>query len=143
MTKTFTWTSAVQADSIDHSSLVIFVHVSNGQTFGQVLQSEEFDMSAATGVEHPTAPSAFALAQNYPNPFNPATTITFAVPLRSNVRIAVTDALGRSVATLVDADVDAGMHRALFDARSLPSGTYFVTMRAGAFVSTRTMTLMK
>ncbi|HLB00185.1 MAG TPA: T9SS type A sorting domain-containing protein [Bacteroidota bacterium] len=74
-------------------------------------------------------PLVFALEQNYPNPFNPSTTIRFAVPARSDVRIAVYDLLGREVAPLRDGPADAGYHDVTWNA-DVPSGIYFCRMSA-------------
>lgn len=73
--------------------------------------------------------TTFALSQNYPNPFNPSTTLTYSVPERSAVRLVVTDLLGREVASLVDRDVDAGVHSAQFGSTDLASGSYIATVR--------------
>jgi len=74
------------------------------------------------------AAASFAVDQNYPNPFNPVTSIRFAVPERSHVRLVVTDALGREVATLVDGNVVMGRHTVEFDGTRLSSGTYIATI---------------
>jgi hypothetical protein len=91
----------------------------------------------ATGAE--SAPLAFALEPNQPNPFALRTTIRYAVPTKSHVRLEVFDLAGRRVATLVDADRDPGRHAAVFEGRDLASGVYFVRMSAGSFESTRKM----
>lgn len=72
--------------------------------------------------------NSFAMDQNYPNPFNPTTVIRYHVQENSNVRLTVTDALGRAVATLVDGIVESGTHEVTFDASSLSSGTYIATI---------------
>jgi hypothetical protein len=72
--------------------------------------------------------ASFNLDQNYPNPFNPTTMLRYATPERSHVRLVVTDMLGRTVATLVDGVVDAGVNTAEFDARGLTSGGYIATV---------------
>ncbi|MBE0644500.1 MAG: T9SS type A sorting domain-containing protein [Bacteroidetes bacterium] len=77
----------------------------------------------------------FDMDQNYPNPFNPTTSIRFAVPERSQVRLVVTDMLGREIATLVNDAVDAGVHTAQFDAGQLPSGNYIATVSMAGFES--------
>ncbi|HEX2983017.1 MAG TPA: hypothetical protein VHO28_05675, partial [Ignavibacteriales bacterium] len=43
--------------------------------------------------EEPNAPKSFSLSQNYPNPFNPSTTIEFAVPKQTRVKLTVFDVL--------------------------------------------------
>jgi hypothetical protein len=73
--------------------------------------------------------TTFDMSQNFPNPFNPSTTIEYSVPEASNVRLVVTDMLGREVATLVNGDVETGVHRVQFDASSFESGIYFATVR--------------
>ena len=86
---------------------------------------------------------SFSLSQNYPNPFNPATTISFDVPERSSVKLAVHDLLGREVAAVVNEELQPGTYRVLFDASHLSSGVYLYTLRAGRFVTAKKLTVMK
>lgn len=88
-------------------------------------------------------PLTFDLAQNYPNPFNPSTTIRFSLPEASIVKIKVFNALGEEVASLADKLYEPGSHEIIFNAVDLTSGIYFVRMEAGAFISTKKITLMK
>jgi hypothetical protein len=71
---------------------------------------------------------SFDMIQNYPNPFNPSTKIQFTAPELSQVNLVVTDMLGRTVATLVNGNVNAGTHEVSFDGVSLNSGTYMATV---------------
>ncbi len=71
---------------------------------------------------------SFDMDQNYPNPFNPTTSIRYSAPERSQVRLVVTDMLGREVAALVNDAVDAGVHTVQFDGGQLPSGNYVATV---------------
>ncbi len=71
-------------------------------------------------------------------------------PLRSarndseiNVSLKVYDALGREVATLVNAKQTPGKYSVRFNAFGLPTGIYFYTLRAGNFIRTRKMLLLK
>jgi hypothetical protein len=59
------------------------------------------------------------------------------------VTLTVYDVLGRRVATLADGVRPAGTHAATFDARGLPSGTYFYRLQAGGQAMTRRMLLVK
>ncbi|MFH1161888.1 MAG: T9SS type A sorting domain-containing protein [Candidatus Jorgensenbacteria bacterium] len=85
----------------------------------------------------------YRLLQNYPNPFNPSTTIEFSIPKRANVNLAIYNALGQNVETLVDGEMEPGIHRIVWNARDLPSGVYFHRLEANGFVATRKMLLLK
>jgi len=105
----------------------------------------------------------FRLYQNYPNPFNPSTKIRFSIPnvgtLRAtSVQLKVYDVLGNEVATLVDEYKPAGDYEVEFtvaqdsrpaiasgiSARGLyASGVYFYQLKAGNFIQTRKMVLLK
>ena len=85
----------------------------------------------------------YVLESNYPNPFNPSTTISFSIPQAGHVSLVVYDALGREVATLVDAELGAGGHSVVFDGKNLSSGTYIYRIRASDFVQEKKMQLVK
>jgi hypothetical protein len=88
-------------------------------------------------------PTEFVLAQNYPNPFNPRTTITYGLPVMSQVRLTVYNLLGQTVATLVDENKPAGVHTVQFDATSLSSGVYLYRLEAGTFAATKKLIVLK
>ncbi len=85
----------------------------------------------------------FALGTNYPNPFNPVTVVPFSLAEAAHVSIEVYDLLGRTVATLVDGSLPAGVHEVRFEASHLPTGMYLVRMEAAGVVQTMRVTLMK
>ena len=93
--------------------------------------------------ERDELPRAFRLDQNYPNPFNPSTTIRYGVPASSAVSLKVYNALGQEVAQLVKGVQVAGMHEVTFDANHLASGVYFYQMKAGTFVETRELIVLR
>ena len=88
-------------------------------------------------------PATFLLEQNYPNPFNPTTTIKFALPKISNVRLSIYDMLGREVSVPVNDRREAGVHEVTYGAVGLASGVYFYRLHAGDFVRMRKMILLK
>jgi hypothetical protein len=88
-------------------------------------------------------PLQFELAQNYPNPFNPSTTINFSIPQSSNVTLKIFNTLGQEVATLVNENMESGVHTINFDASALNSGIYFYRLDAGQYSEVRKMTLIK
>jgi hypothetical protein len=70
-------------------------------------------------------PETFELFQNYPNPFNPKTTISYQVPILSDVSLNVYDILGKEVAILHRGMQSAGYHESLFNGLGFASGIYF------------------
>ena len=90
-------------------------------------------------------PAEFSLMQNYPNPFNPSTIISWQIAVSSYVTLKVYDMLGREVATLVDEFQQAGIHNSTFNITnlSLTSGVYYYTLRAGNYIETKKMVLIK
>jgi hypothetical protein len=93
-------------------------------------------------------PRVFALRQNVPNPFNPSTALSFAVPVRSRVRLRVFDLSGRLVTTLVDSMKDPGWHQAVWEGTnaqgsSVASGVYFCRLEAGGYVASKKVVVLK
>ena len=88
-------------------------------------------------------PEFFELIQNYPNPFNPSTKISYSIPERSNVSLKVFDLLGSEVAELIDNSMETGNYNIEFDVSNLPSGVYFYQLKAGDFIDTKKMLLLK
>ena len=59
------------------------------------------------------------------------------------VTLKVFDVLGREVRTLVNENLQPGNYEVTFDAAGLASGVYFYTLRAGGFVQTKRMVLLR
>jgi len=85
----------------------------------------------------------FNLEQNYPNPFNPATKIKYQIPELNLITIKVYDVLGNEVATLLNEEKTQGFYTIEFEASKLTSGVYFYQLRAGNFIETKKMLLLK
>ena len=88
-------------------------------------------------------PKRFRLEQNYPNPFNPLTTIQYALPRQSKVTLEVFNVLGQRVATLVNGKQPAGVYSLQWDASRFATGLYILRIKAGKFVSSKKMLLVK
>jgi len=92
--------------------------------------------------------SDYELHQNYPNPFNPSTKIKFTIPSNvkretSNVSLKVYDMLGNEVVTLVNEEKPAGSYEVDFNGPNLSSGVYFYQLKAGDFIQTKKMILLR
>ena len=90
-----------------------------------------------------TALVQFELAQNYPNPFNPSTKITFSLASDSKVSLKVFNILGEELINLLNENISAGVHELTFNASGLNSGVYLYRIKAGSFVQTKKLMLIK
>jgi len=88
-------------------------------------------------------PQSFTIYQNYPNPFNPSTTIKFALPVDSRIKINIYNSLGQLVETLLDKEMESGYHEVNFDASRLANGVYLYQLQANDYVSVKKMLLIK
>ncbi len=101
-----------------------------------------------TAVHTLEQPRAFELYQNYPNPFNPTTTITFDLPHKTHVSLAVFDVTGRQVNLLLNENFPGGSHSIIWAGmdeagNALPSGLYFYRLYVQDRVETRKMSLIR
>ncbi|MFZ2325104.1 MAG: T9SS type A sorting domain-containing protein [Ignavibacteriaceae bacterium] len=113
----------------------------------QVDYNGAYEYSQVIEVEF-SVPKEFVLAQNYPNPFNPATTLSFGLPVESNITLSVYNSLGELVKVVAQGTLQAGTHNMNFDAVDLPSGIYLYTLNAKGtdgveFTQTAKMLLLK
>ena len=93
-------------------------------------------------VEYP--PNDFKLMQNYPNPFNPSTKIEYRTQNPGHATLKVYNVLGHEVATLVNEEKPAGKYEVEFSAiGELTSGVYFYQLKAGYYIETKKMLLIK
>ncbi|MDP3683474.1 MAG: T9SS type A sorting domain-containing protein, partial [Ignavibacteria bacterium] len=108
------------------------------------------DVYTKTENETSILPDEFALYQNYPNPFNPETVISYQLSVFSKVTLKVFDVLGKEITTLVNEEQSAGKYSVKFETtnntqltNTLPSCVYFYQLRAGSFVETKKMLLLR
>jgi uncharacterized protein (DUF362 family) len=88
-------------------------------------------------------PRGFVLNYNYPNPFNPQTTISYSLPEEVLVNLTVYSLHGRKIETLVNERQGAGDYEFIWRPADVVSGIYFYRLRAGDFVETRKMVVLK
>jgi hypothetical protein len=87
--------------------------------------------------------NSYLLEQNYPNPFNPITTIGYGIREKGNVKITILNAIGEDVAVILNEEREPGFHQVEFNAANLPSGVYFYQLKAGDYIDTKKMILLK
>ena len=93
-------------------------------------------------------PSKYELYQNYPNPFNPNTEIKFDLPENIHVELAIFNTLGQKVTTLINEERVAGEYRVIWDSKNsggmnVASGVYIYQIKAGNFIQSRKMVLIR
>ncbi|MGH1363597.1 MAG: choice-of-anchor B family protein [Calditrichia bacterium] len=117
----------------------------------------ELTIGGVVGIDlEPLFPTKFVLSENYPNPFNPTTRITYQLPVRASVDIAIYNLLGQKIRTLASGIQPSGRYELEWDGRDesgyqVASSVYFYRMvainpaeNAGAiFTDTRKMVLMR
>jgi hypothetical protein len=103
------------------------------------------EVGGTTGIEDgQNLPTSFALHQNYPNPFK----IAFDLPSRVDVSIIIYNTLGQKVKTLVNEARPAGFHSITWNGLNdqgikVASGLYIYSIRAGEFMQSKKMTILK
>jgi len=117
-------------------------------------KSSEVDESEIASNQSPV--TSYQLEQNYPNPFsqiprfagNPTTTISFQLPVNSDVSLTIYNMNGQLVKRLVAGEMNAGQHNVMWDAKDdrgqqVASGVYLYVIKAGSFSARRKLILMK
>ena len=120
---------------------------------GLVLKTTNGGVTFIGNVNGVIQSNGYLLSQNYPNPFNPSTKIKYAISSPQYATLKVYDVLGNEVATLVDEYKPAGSYEVEFNASSgignlasgigYASGVYFYQLKAGEFVETKKMMLLR
>ena len=93
-------------------------------------------------------PTEYALGYNYPNPFNANTRLDYSLPVRSHVSIRLYNMLGQEVAVLVNEEQPYGNRHVVWNGLNKQGGTaasgvYIAEFKAGSFLASRKMILMK
>lgn len=151
-------TTATQYDIIEMADLdgdgddeVLYTGTPRGNSSTDPPQPIVILNSVLVGIDdnpQPMVIKEFSLSQNYPNPFNPVTNISFTIPRSLPVTLKIYNIRGQEVKTLVNEVKPAGTHVVQWDALDnrgirVASGVYVYTLKAGDYVETKKMTLLK
>ena len=138
----------IQVDAGSHYSWVLI----SGTGEDYILESTGEIVVPSSAIfilkKQPALPETFTLYQNYPNPFNPITTLRYDLPEQAFVTLTIYDMLGREIAQLVNTTQEAGFKLVQWDGSDITgrpesAGVYLYQIRAGEFVQTRKMVLLK
>lgn len=111
----------------------------NDGTHGLELWAAAPTLGVVTGA----GPATLALAPSQPNPLRSTGAIAYSLPVGQHVTLALYDAQGRIVRTLVNAAQPAGAHAAHVDARGLANGVYFYRLVTRAGVREQKLVILR
>jgi hypothetical protein len=139
-----TLTDTVTVLSLDLGRYYWRVRARNEAGWGPYSEIRSVNTSLTSVGDHAGTPDAVRLYQNYPNPFNPSTNIEYSLPSAGRVTLLVFNALGQTVASLVNESQRAGVHTVVFEpAAAVPSGMYFYRLVVNDRMWTRPMLLLR
>jgi hypothetical protein len=92
--------------------------------------------------------NAFRLNQNHPNPAGSRTTIEYSLNESALVELKVYDAIGNTIACLVNERQNPGHFRVIWDITSkikeqLPNGVYFYQLKSGNFKEAKKLIILR
>ncbi len=105
-----------------------------GDNSGRLYRSS---ISSGVGNDAVAGMTRRALGSAYPNPATGSASIPFALPRRSDVRLTIVDALGRTMGIIEPGRLDAGDHTLAVDLTALPGGLYLYRLQADGIDETR------
>ncbi|NQT33959.1 T9SS type A sorting domain-containing protein [bacterium] len=103
-------------------------------------------LNASIDLDAPRIPNlalTFELHEPYPNPFNSMTTISYCLPYPGFVSLQVYNLSGQRITTLFEGCKQSGIHTTTLTANNLPSGLYFVRLKASDQVFTQKIMLIR
>jgi len=150
-------TSAIDLSSDDELFSLNFTAVNDGQITDAIdmnskgIQAEYYDESLNTyeldlelGKRSELADASTMLYQNSPNPFKGLTTIGFDLQEKGMATLAIFDIAGKELYNITS-EFNRGYNEMTIDVNSLNtgSGVLFYTLKAGNFINTKKMMLIK
>jgi len=124
-----------------HSGLITFP--GGGPCQDTLLTINLFGTGVVNAVREVASSEGFTLEQNAPNPASGRTTITYSTPREANVRIILTDIIGKMVKELTSGQVSSGKHELLISTSDLASGSYIYILESGNVRLVRQMVISK
>lgn len=127
---------------------ISFGRLPNGTGNWQFLSPTPGISNLLVSIEDKTIlPAEFSL-NAYPNPFNPATSISYKIPVSSEVKLKLYDILGNEIITLVNDEKLQGTHTVIWNGKNelgvnVSSGIYLARLYANKQVKNLKLMLLK
>jgi hypothetical protein len=130
-------------DSLPDKVILVYVNLSAGPQ--EIRTTLQIGIPVA-GVEddEQAATSGLSLLGNAPNPVTNATLLRFTTSVSAPVTLAVYDAEGRVICTVINNErYESGEHAVPFNADGLPGGWYLLRLRQEGIEVTRPLTILR
>jgi len=151
------WSQAVNMSELNTGAHEVYANVSPNGRFIMFLSGRtgillpywvdaQIINNYVTGVDdkqQTESPKSFQLHQNYPNPFNPKTRISFSLAKNGYVEIIIFDISGKTVKKILAERRSPGNHFVDVDANGLTAGVYIYCIKAGRFIESKKLILLK
>jgi len=137
-TRNYTWTDSRVANERTYYYKLHLVDAAGNHVYNVDGQTVIVEATPGSSI-----PMTYSLEQNFPNPFNSQTSFAFALPANEMVSLKVFDLLGREVATVLNRQMEAGLHTVSWSAEGLASGLYTYTLNAGSYSETKKLLFLK
>jgi len=130
-----------QDESVILANLMMKVNIQESPKPGLTKPNQE--------VIEPETPQEYFMHQSYPNPFNSSTTIKYQLPENCVVTLEIYNMMGQKIKTLISGEYKpGGFHQVHWDGSDesggqVSSGIYVYHLRAGKFMDSKKLILMK
>lgn len=128
---------------LPHGSKRSYMFIANGRYLKPAGFNEIKDEPKGEDITRTVNENETALLPNYPNPFNPQTNVRLFLKEDAITQVSVFDIAGRQVRELFNGQLSSGYHKFIFDGTSLPSGAYYIKLRAHGRTHVRKVLLIK
>ena len=135
--------STVEVDLANSDDLndVFFISEGLGWTCGE--DGRIYRWNDMVSTEETWAAKGYHLFGNAPNPFQNSTTISFEIPQSEMVDVRVYNLNGQMVSAIAPQNFPAGPHQINFNGADLAEGIYFCELKAGEFIATKKMVILR
>ena len=94
-------------------------------------------------IEKAPIPNEFTINSLYPNPFNPVLYINIDMPQAGVIQVEILDIGGAHIETLFSGFKQPGSYQLNWNAESMPSGVYLVSLKSDDKTMTENVVLLK
>ena len=109
-----------------------------------ICSGSETDANNCLGIHYDiTVAKQFYIQRLYPNPFNPVLNINFGMSWAGVTQVNILDIAGSHIETLYFGFLQIGSHEMSWNAESMHSGIYFISLKSGDKSLTEKVVLLK